>query len=525
MLAVAPSAAMGEVAATEECDAPSSFVRFRQPTLGAAAVHDARHPHNWHALKEISDTTRDAASHLEFIRKQVIGKGVAVVIRGGALDLLDGDSPVNRWSIAHFKERCAPTKRSATTRQRTRTRKSQQPLHVIREVKVLEPNGSFLYYDANIKPMVEQGFAAASPGLRSRFYSLINASAGPFWRALETTQAADVAAVSGRMADEASADVKLALTASVYELCNGVLNDDLLHDARWGHFVHPRHSGRPSRNLWLSMPGVTTSWHYDTYDNFFVHLRGEKRVLVLPPSAFYALHFYPSLHPLYRKSQIVWEAFEDRSTEEMEARFEGWDSFPQVQAVTLRRGDVLYLPSHWNHRVEALGTSTTASLSFWSDSDDSLLHADILEVLVAQLLRVGQAGYGESRALDVLQAALHRVIEAALPSRTERRAFFGNLIHRQYLNGSARTAEFDPSVCQRCEPPLSFKAGARERAFVAEIVREAVAGVAAKLERAPVTLVPIVLSFVIEKALNKLFFADVRTVLCFIQSCFASRLG
>ena len=141
----------------------------------------------------------------------------------------------------------------------------------------------------------------------------------------------------------------------------------------------------------------------------------------------------------------------------------------------LHAGDVLYLPAYWNHRVEALGTRTSVSLSVWSSSDGSMLGVDLLALLLESFLKVVHAGYGESRGLDLFQAAMHRVLGRALARPDARRRFFDHLVQRQYLGGRTRSAEFDPATCQPCEAPLSFSAPPHEAAHVARLAGEAAA--------------------------------------------------
>ena len=105
-----------------------------------------------------------------------------------------------------------------------------------------------------------------------------------------------------------------------------------------------------SMHLWISSPGVIAYPHYDTSDNIFLQLRGEKRFcLASPDVTIRDLNLYPALHPRYRQIQDL-ESFETRMT-----------------VRTLHPGDLLLLPAYYLHKVEALNAST--SINLWSDSE------------------------------------------------------------------------------------------------------------------------------------------------------------
>jgi len=297
-----------------------------------------------------------------------------------------------------------------------------------------------------------------------------------------------------------------------------VLKGDL--PERWlESFAHPEQRELPrastSKNLWMGVPGVTTSWHYDEYANFFLHLEGSKRVLILPPSAYYSLHFFPALHPYYRKSQVVWEECEDLSLEAMRERFPGWEDI-EIQSVVLRPGDVLYLPPYWSHRVETLGERASVSLSLWSSSRVSSVSVYILNLIKQSVDAIGD----KSLSLDFFQAAMHKVLHSALPALAQRSEFFDNLINRQYMTAIGN--QFDYSACRECEPPTILSSPAQSE--LASTVDVVVAAVIHKLRIVQADIKPIVLGFVLEKGINKLFFDSVHVDLCFIIQCLANHL-
>lgn len=118
-----------------------------------------------------------------------------------------------------------------------------------------------------------------------------------------------------------------------------------------------------SVNFWIGTKGVTSSTHYDNYNNFFVQIYGEKRFLLAAPTSWRALPLYPSFHPSYRQSQIdlIQVVEENRNVVVV-------DDNLTVFSVTLRAGDVLYIPPWWYHRVE--GLTASISVNVWTDSFD-----------------------------------------------------------------------------------------------------------------------------------------------------------
>ena len=95
------------------------------------------------------------------------------------------------------------------------------------------------------------------------------------------------------------------------------------------------------KNLWMAAPGMTTPAHYDGAHNCFVQVRGAKAFTLLPPAAWRALHLYPRVHPSSRQApESEWGALELAPLGALR--------------VTVRAGDLLYIPPFWFHRVEAV---------------------------------------------------------------------------------------------------------------------------------------------------------------------------
>ena len=80
----------------------------------------------------------------------------------------------------------------------------------------------------------------------------------------------------------------------------------------------------------------------------YVHLQGEKRFLLLPPSHWRHTYTYPLLHPSYGQCQVNMTS-PDRSRYALATAFGG--EVEGALEVVLQPGDLLYLPPFWLHEV------------------------------------------------------------------------------------------------------------------------------------------------------------------------------
>ena len=150
----------------------------------------------------------------------------------------------------------------------------------------------------------------------------------------------------------------------------------------------------PVLSVWMGGRGVTTQSHYDEPHNMFLQLIGTKKFTILPPCAIDALPLYPDLHVRARKSQFtlsqiakgtlkksnldfslhdfffISDSTEDSSTETRRLR-----SLLEVQ---VSRGDVIYLPPYYVHRVEVMSKSA-ASYNVFTHSNYSTLRTAIYQ--------------------------------------------------------------------------------------------------------------------------------------------------
>lgn len=96
------------------------------------------------------------------------------------------------------------------------------------------------------------------------------------------------------------------------------------------------------QNVWIGGAGVTASAHYDTSDNMYLQLDGQKTFYL---SKIESAHEHSLLHPHFRRAQVE----------------------PKVDLVArLEPGDVLYLPPYMYHRVVSDTEGLSMSVNTWT---------------------------------------------------------------------------------------------------------------------------------------------------------------
>jgi hypothetical protein len=127
--------------------------------------------------------------------------------------------------------------------------------------------------------------------------------------------------------------------------------------------------------LWYGPRGNTTGLHYDSADNFFMQLYGQKRWLLSSPKNF--LHLYPhsswSMYPRVSDFNPLRPDFE---------------KFPKARAaqfydITLNPGTALYVPSYWWHQVTSI--SKIISVNLWCDTPKIKLEWGCLQLVPTYL--------------------------------------------------------------------------------------------------------------------------------------------
>jgi hypothetical protein len=121
---------------------------------------------------------------------------------------------------------------------------------------------------------------------------------------------------------------------------------------------------KSSMNLWLGMKGGTTPCHYDGYHNMYVQLSGHKKFLLLPPGRMRELQVFPFLHPSYGQCGAAMEGLPGPRRDWLE--------------VTLRPGELLYIPPFWLHEV--VGVTPSVAFNVWTGIADEEVFQEILAV-------------------------------------------------------------------------------------------------------------------------------------------------
>lgn len=141
-------------------------------------------------------------------------------------------------------------------------------------------------------------------------------------------------------------------------------------------------------NLWIGNDQSVTSFHKDHYENLYAVVTGEKTFTLLPPCDAYRMHLahYPmascmntpeglQMQPSGDDQQVLWSPIEDLSgapcSTEHQHDFPAYfdPSLPRPYRVTVKAGEVLYLPSLWWHQVEQTAgkDNMVMAVNYWYD--------------------------------------------------------------------------------------------------------------------------------------------------------------
>eukprot|EP00040_Diaphanoeca_grandis_P002122 m.20604 g.20604 ORF g.20604 m.20604 type:complete len:588 (-) comp13004_c0_seq1:46-1809(-) len=129
-----------------------------------------------------------------------------------------------------------------------------------------------------------------------------------------------------------------------------------------------------STHVWISPKESVTPAHYDIAHNFFIQMKGRKRVLMFPPESWQLLYLHPILHPASLSAQVNLNAdFESQRSQFPFLPREGISAY----VADLGPGDVLYIPPLWLHHVTTIESSI--SMSVWTPFAGSDLYDKILK--------------------------------------------------------------------------------------------------------------------------------------------------
>lgn len=145
-------------------------------------------------------------------------------------------------------------------------------------------------------------------------------------------------------------------------------------------------AGPDAVNLWIGSDQSVTSFHKDHYENLYAVVAGEKVFTLLPPCDSFRMHLrqYPvasheeesgGLQPvLQTDSSVLWSPIEDLADKSCRHSLQKYPLYsdpelPKPMRVTVRPGEVLFLPSLWWHQVEqhAGKDELVIAVNYWYD--------------------------------------------------------------------------------------------------------------------------------------------------------------
>ncbi|KAG6409607.1 hypothetical protein SASPL_127647 [Salvia splendens] len=149
-------------------------------------------------------------------------------------------------------------------------------------------------------------------------------------------------------------------------------------------------------NLWIGNHFSETSFHKDHYENLYVVITGEKKFLLLPPTDFHRMYVreYPAAKYVYYQdsgefsleledpnSKVPWCSVDpyplpQDKRREME-KFPLYFNGPKPFEVSVKAGEMLYLPSMWFHHVRQSldDTGITIAINYWYDMQFDIKYA------------------------------------------------------------------------------------------------------------------------------------------------------
>ncbi|KAH6774349.1 2-oxoglutarate and oxygenase superfamily protein [Perilla frutescens var. hirtella] len=149
-------------------------------------------------------------------------------------------------------------------------------------------------------------------------------------------------------------------------------------------------------NLWVGNSYSETSFHKDHYENLYVVITGEKRFLLLPPTDFHRMYVreYPAATYIYHQdsgefslqlenpiTKVPWCSVDPYpSPEDIQKEMEKFPLYfngPKPFEVSVKAGEMLYLPSMWFHHVRQSSDDTglTIAINYWYDMQFDIKYA------------------------------------------------------------------------------------------------------------------------------------------------------
>ncbi|KAH0642776.1 hypothetical protein KY289_033750 [Solanum tuberosum] len=141
-------------------------------------------------------------------------------------------------------------------------------------------------------------------------------------------------------------------------------------------------------NLWIGNELSETSFHKDHYENIYAVVSGEKHFLLLPPTDVHRMYIREYPAAVYHYSQdtgkfsleleepvrnVPWCSVNPYPSPELKekemTKFPFYFNGPRPFEVTVKAGEILYLPSMWFHHVKQSPDSRglTIAVNYWYD--------------------------------------------------------------------------------------------------------------------------------------------------------------
>jgi hypothetical protein len=127
-------------------------------------------------------------------------------------------------------------------------------------------------------------------------------------------------------------------------------------------------------NIWIGDDRAISSTHKDPYENIYCVVSGSKQFTLLPPTdtCFLYRRMYKSAK--YNQDFNIIELDYELPWVSVDPEFPDYNLFPLFKhaspiQLTLEKGDILYLPSLWYHKVSQKKRDEEAAVAvnFWYD--------------------------------------------------------------------------------------------------------------------------------------------------------------
>jgi len=131
-------------------------------------------------------------------------------------------------------------------------------------------------------------------------------------------------------------------------------------------------------NLWIGNSHSVTALHKDNYENIYVQIIGQKHFVLLPPLAYACVNekeLSPASYVRQGGDLVIKREEGDRvpfSVWDPDGKGEGtrYSSLARLVRVSLEKGDMLYLPALWYHKVsQSCEDGICCAVNYWHDME------------------------------------------------------------------------------------------------------------------------------------------------------------